>query len=259
MNVRAVVAEAVGTFILVFVGSLGIATSLTITNGNADILITTLLVPFAFGLGLMAALAVTGHVSGGHYNPAVTLAALLDGRVTWQSALGYVIGQLIGAVWASLVILLVTSMTVVRGSVNAPGPTGAGTGIQELHAFGIELLLTAIFVAVILTITRKLPEFAILVIPLTLLAIHFAAIPLTGASVNPARSLAPAVVSGSYDSLWIYLSAPFFGGVLGWGLYRLLTPPEDEVSVEYEEDLDAELEDDLGELDEELDEELEPA
>lgn len=246
MNVRALVAEAIGTFVLVLFGSMGIA-SVILLIGGMDPVVAQLFVPLCFGLGLMAAIAIGGHASGGHFNPAVTLAALLDGRLTWVSAIGYVIAQVLGALAASLGILLITSMTSVEATVNHAGATVLGTLPQELHAFSVEAVMTAVFVAVFLTVTRKLPELAIIVIPLVLAAIHFAAIPLSGASVNPARSLAPAVVSGTYNGLWVYLTAPFVGSILGWAVYRFLTPPDDEVSLEIED----EFEDD--ELDEALD------
>jgi aquaporin Z len=240
VNMRALVAEAVGTFILVGFGSLGVA-SVATTN-----LPPILIIPFAFGLGLMAAIAVGGHASGGHYNPAVTLGALIDGRVTWQSAIGYVIAQIVGALLASLGILLITSASVVELSVNQPGSIAPEVFDREIRAFGVELVLTAIFVAVILTVSRNQPRQAVLVIPLTLVAIHFVAMHVSGASVNPVRSLAPAIVTGSYDALWVYLIAPMLGGVLGWGLYRVLMSPEDEISVEIEED-DLDFEDEIDE------------
>ena len=81
MNIRALVAEAIGTFILLFFGSLGVATLAVVTQGSGDPVLALLVLPFSFGLGLMAAIAIGGHVSGGHFNPAVTLAALFDGRV----------------------------------------------------------------------------------------------------------------------------------------------------------------------------------
>jgi MIP family channel proteins len=249
MNVRALVAEAVGTFTLVGIGSLGVASAVTITNNQVDLLIIDLIVPWAFAFGLLAAIAIGGHASGGHYNPAVTLAAVVDGRIDWVSGIGYAVAQLIGAFAASLGLLLVSSSAIVKATVTAPGPIGAGVQAQELRAFGIELVLTAIFVAVILTVTRKQPSLAVVVIPLTLLAIHFASVPLSGASVNPIRSLAPAVVSGTYQGLWIYVTAPFIGALIGWGIYRVLTPPDDEVSVEGEEE--EYFEDDFDELAEE--------
>lgn len=248
MNIRALVAEAVGTFILITFGSLGVATYVIVTQGQGAPLYALVILPFAFGLGLMAALGVGGHVSGGHFNPAVTLAALFDGRLDWMNAIGYVIAQLIGAFAASLGILVVTSMSIVAATVNQPGPTAEAPFDMELRAFAVEAILTAVFVAVILTVTRKAPGQAIIVIPLTLMAIHFVSIFISGASVNPVRSLAPAVVSGTYGSLWVYLTGPFLGSILGWGLYRFLTPPdEDDDEVEAVED------DDFDDLDDEDD------
>ena len=248
MNIRALVAEAVGTFVLIAFGSLGVVAAASISGGNASnfAFLATIVVPFAFGLGLMAAIGVGGHVSGGHFNPAVTLAALFDGRVTWQEAVGYVVAQVVGGLGASLVIVLVTSSALVELTVNQPGALGGSDAFgNEIRAFGIELILTAVFVAVILNVSASNPRQAIVIIPLTLVAIHFAAMHLSGASVNPVRSLAPAVVSGSYGALWVYLIAPMLGSIVGWGLYRLLMSPEDEVSVEIEGDLDEFDEDDL--------------
>jgi MIP family channel proteins len=245
MNVRALVAEAVGTFILLTFGFLGVATlSVIATQNQGGPVVALIVIPFSFGLGLMAAITVGGHVSGGHYNPAVTLAALLDGRVTWQNAIGYVIAQLIGGFVATLGILLITTDTVIKNAVNAPGPLSDTPFGAELHAFSTEAILTAVFVAVILTVTKKQPDKAVLVIPFTLVSIHYVGMLISGASVNPVRSLAPAVVSGTYDSLWVYLTGPFVGAVLGWGVYKYLTPDDGEISVEIDEDLeDDELED----------------
>jgi aquaporin Z len=236
MNIRALVAEAIGTFVLVFFGSLGVATLVVITEGQGNPTLAILIIPFAFGLGLMAAIGIAGPASGGHFNPAVTLAALFDNRLDWKHAIGYVIAQLAGAMAASLGILLVTTIDVVAATVNQPGPTAETIFAAELHAFTVEAILTAAFVAVILTVSRKMPDQAILVIPFTLVAIHYVAIHISGASVNPARSLAPAVVSGTYGSLWVYLTAPFVGSILGWAVYRFLTPPDEELLEADEED-----------------------
>lgn len=252
MNVRALVAEAVGTFVLVFFGSLGVATVFVITSGQGSPIVALLTVPFAFGLGLMAAIAIGGGTSGGHFNPAVTLAALFDGRLGWVAAVGYVIAQILGAVAASLAILLTTSMDIVKMSVNQPGPTAPDAFGQELHAFTIEVLLTAVFVAVILSVTRRAPGTAIIVIPLTLAAIHFAAMHISGASVNPARSLAPAIVSGTYTSLWVYLTAPFAGAIIGWGVYRLFNEPDEDVDATADDSLEDVLGGDYDEFEDEF-------
>ncbi|HET7182267.1 MAG TPA: aquaporin [Candidatus Limnocylindrales bacterium] len=249
MNFRALVGEAVGTFVLVGGGSLGVATAL-VTAQTAGFLGLFLIVPFAFGLSLMAGIAIAGDASGGHFNPAVTLAAVLDGRVSWVTGLGYAVAQAIGAFAASLFVLLTLTADVVKNTVNKPVDFGAGPDMW-IRAFSIEIVLTAIFVAVILTVASKRPSQAGIIIPLTLVAIHFVGMAASGASVNPIRSLAPAVVSGSYDGLWVYLTAPFLGSIVGWALYKLLNPAD--------EALDDEIEDgDMDDFDDE-DDALEPA
>ncbi len=214
MNTRKLLAEVIGTFILVGLGSMSILATGAIPGSPALVV-----VPFGFGLGLLAAIAVSGHVSGGHFNPAVTLGALLDGRIDVMGAIGYVVAQVIGAIGASALILALSSQAVVAGTKNMPGVTDGG-------AFLTEVVLTAIFVAVILTVTRKDAGHAIIVIPLTLLVIHAVGIPFSGASVNPARALGPAIVSMDFAAIWIYLTAPFIGAVVGWGVFRGLSSEE---------------------------------
>ena len=213
MNTRKLIAEAIGTFILVGLGSMAIISARVLEQP------VLVVVPIGFGLALMAAIAISGHVSGGHFNPAVTLAAVLDKRTTPMDAVGYIVAQLVGAIAASGFILAIGNTGIVAETRNAPG-------VNDVAAFSVEVLLTAVFVAVILTITKKAAEHAITVIPLTLLAIHAVGIPFTGASVNPARSLGPALVSANFESLWIYLTAPFVGAVVGWLVYRVLSSEE---------------------------------
>jgi aquaporin Z len=212
LDTRKLLAEAVGTFILVGMGSMGILATGAMAGTPALVVI-----PIAFGLGLLAAIAVAGYVSGGHFNPAVTLGALLDGRIDVTNAIGYVVAQVVGAVAASAVILAISDTAAVAGTKNMPGAAGDTT------AFIVEVVLTAVFVAVILTVTKKDPSHAIFVIPLTLLAIHAVGIPFSGASVNPARALGPAIVSMDFAAIWIYLTAPFIGAALGWGVFRALS------------------------------------
>lgn len=211
MDARKYLAELIGTFILVGVGSMSIAAAAAM---SAPILVV---VPFGFGLGLLAAIQATGHVSGGHYNPAVTLGAWLDHRIEPAAALAYVVAQVIGAIAASVVVLFVAGQDAVKATASAfPGGKG-------LNAFGLEIVLTAIFLLVILTVTKRAPNQAAFAIPLTLTAIHFAGIPFSGASVNPARSLAPALVGGTLDvNIVVWLVGPLIGAAIGWGLYRVL-------------------------------------
>jgi aquaporin Z len=211
MDARKYLAEVVGTFILVVVGSMSIVAA------NAVHVPVLFVAPFGFGFGLVAAIQATGHVSGGHYNPAVTFGAFLDRRIDAMNAAGYVVSQVVGASAASAVVLLLSDQAAVRGTANtfADGKTGV--------AIATEILLTAIFLLVILTVTKRAPSQAAFAIPLTLVMIHFAGIPFSGASVNPARSLAPVLVGGALDaSILVYFIGPLVGAAIGWAVYRAL-------------------------------------
>jgi aquaporin Z len=161
-------------------------------------------------------------VSGAHFNPAVTLAMLLDGRVTLSDAIGYWVAQFAGATIGSLIVL------AAAGSREAVADTA--TVYTDLGvAVVLEITLTTVFVWVIMAATRSSSRgnHAPAAIALTLVAVHLAGVPFTGASVNPARSFGPAVVAGSIASgLWVYLYAPLIGAVLAWGLYRLFPVPD---------------------------------
>jgi aquaporin Z len=211
MEARKYLAELVGTFILVVVGSM------TIVAARAMSTPIQIVVPFGFGLGLLAAIQSAGYVSGGHFNPAVTLGALLDRRIDVMNAVGYVVAQVIGAIAASGVVLLIASQADVQATASS-FPDG-----KMVNALAVETLLTAIFVLVILTVTKRAPNHAAFAIPLTLTVIHFAGIPFSGASVNPARSLAPALVGGTLDgNIIVWIAGPLLGAVLGWAIYRAL-------------------------------------
>jgi aquaporin Z len=212
MNGQKYLAELIGTLILVLGGSMSIVASNAL---DAPLLVV---VPFGFGLALLAAIVAVGDVSGGHYNPAVTLGALLDRRIAVVEAAGYGVAQVIGAIGAATILLLLTDQVQVAGTANAPGPAVGG---DALAAFGSEVVLTAVFLLVILTVTKRAASLAPLAIPLTLVVIHLAGIPFSGASVNPARSLGPALVGGQLGDILIYLTAPFVGAAIGWALFRV--------------------------------------
>ncbi len=210
MNTRAYLAELVGTFLFFTIGYASVA-AIGASGGAPGLLV----VPFSFGLGLMAAIFAFGHISGGHFNPAVTVAMVLDKRTTPSDAVGYIVAQVIGAIGAAAVIVIAVNQGAVASGITKPGG-----GVTDFGALILEVIFTAGFLAVILTATKRAPSLAPLAIPLTLVAIHFASATLSGASVNPARSIGSAVVGGDISALWIYLVGPIVGAVLGWAVYR---------------------------------------
>ena len=218
MNARRYLAELLGTFLFMMAGYTSVA-ALNNTTPPAPIL---LVVPFAFGLGLLAAIFAFGHISGGHFNPAVTVAMVLDNRTTPMDAVGYILAQIIGAIGAAAVVLVTISQAAVAGGITKPG-----TGISQVGALILETIFTAIFLTVILTASKKATSLAPLAIPLTLIAIHFALATVTGSSVNPARSIGSAVVGGDLNDLWIYIVGPTVGGIIGYGVYRVANPRQE--------------------------------
>ena len=182
------------------------------------------MVPFAFGFGLLAAIFAVGHISGGHFNPAVTVAAVLDKRIETTDAIGYILAQVIGAIAAAVIVFVVVGQSAVAAGVTKPGP-----GVTDIGALILEIVMTAGFVLVILVSTKRAAGLAPLAIPLTLVAIHFASATLSGASVNPARSIGSALIGADLSALWIYLVGPIVGALGGWAIYRVLDDVEEEV------------------------------
>ena len=192
-------AELLGTFVLVALGSMAIL------NAGGSVL----MIAFGFGLALLAAIYMFGDRSGAHFNPAVTLAMLLRGRTSGSDLVGYIVAQLAGAILASALVFYAAG-DAVRSTVTAVG------GIDSVQAFIIEAILTAVFVIVILRTTSGEGNAAApIVVALALLVVHLAAVPLTGASVNPARSLGPAIIAAEYGDVWLYILGPAVGAVIG--------------------------------------------
>ena len=216
---RLYLAELLGTFLFLTIGYAAVANFNASTPATAGILV----VPFAFGLGLLAAIFAFGHVSGGHYNPAVTIAMVLDKRTTPVEAVGYIIAQVIGAIGAGAIILISINQDAVKAGITKPG-----AGISDVSALILEITFTAFFLIVILTASKRAGSLAGVAIALALVAIHFALSTLTGSSVNPARSIGSAVVGGDLNQLWIYLVGPIVGGIIGWGIYRAMEMTSEE-------------------------------
>jgi len=216
-NIRKYMAELLGTFVLVFGGT----TAITAANAANQSMSFNVMVAFAFGLSLLAGLYWMAEVSGGHFNPAVSLAMLLDKRLKPADMVGYWIFQVIGAVLASLALWVFTSRAIVKG-------TGTYPGLSDGKTWFVEFLFTAIFVGVILQASSSegYAKSALISIPLTLVAVHLAIIPYSGSSVNPARTLGPDIVGGKWTGIWIYLTAPLAGAILAWLIHKSVVKGE---------------------------------
>jgi MIP family channel proteins len=212
MATRSYLAELVGTFLFMAIGYSSVAAISAASAPTPNLLV----VPFSFGFGLLAAIFAVGHISGGHFNPAVTIAAVLDKRTTPMDAVGYIAAQVIGALAAAALVAAVMGQAAVAAGVTKPGG-----GVTDIGALILEITFTAIFLVVILASTKRAPDLAPLAIPLTLVAIHFAIATLSGSSVNPARSIGSAVIGADLGVLWIYLVGPIAGAVIGWAVWRL--------------------------------------
>jgi aquaporin Z len=223
---KRITAELLGTFVLVLFGSFAIF-SANFGNVNAEGVpmpqgTPVLIIAFGFGLGLLVALYAFGEVSGGHFNPAVSLAMWVDGRIDAGFFLLYVIAQIAGAVLASLATMAAFSQEFVASTATVPN---LALGVSNADAFLLEMLFTALFIAVILKVSKSsaFSGTVFIAIALTLLIIHVVLVPLTGTSVNPARTLGPAIVGDVYTSIWVYMIAPMVGSIIGWGAYKLVT------------------------------------
>lgn len=229
---RKLFAEFVGTAALVFFG-VGVATLMfgfKFDGGSvaAGIVATAL----AFGLTLAGLAYSIGPISGCHVNPAVTMGAVLDHRVTWKEAVGYWIAQFLGGIVGALVLWAVFEQSPLYhgASVTGLGTDGYGKAslihINAGGAFVAEVVLTALFVFVILGVTIRVANAATsgLVIGLTLTVVHLIGISITGTSVNPARSLGPALIVGgtALHQVWLFILAPLVGGALAAVLHRFL-------------------------------------
>lgn len=220
-------AELIGTFILVVIGC-GAATGVGAKGVDSGFVGT---VGLAFGLAIVVSVYAFGRISGGHFNPAVSVGAALDGRVAWRDAGLYIVAQIVGAIIGALVLFIVfNGFSGFSASQSGLGRNGFGpdsTGISWWAALIAEIVMTAIFVMIILAVTdvrNPAQRLAPLAIGLSLAAIHFVGIPLTGTSVNPARSIGPALFAGSdaLKDLWVFIVAPLIGAAISGIVYSLL-------------------------------------
>jgi aquaporin Z len=220
-------AEALGTAVLVFIGCGAVVASATIMPaGGTPLFAGTLGIAMAFGLAVTAMAYTIGPVSGCHINPAVTVALFVAGRFPAKDVPGYIIAQVIGGfIGAGFLALIASGKTggyPISGGVF--GQNGF-TGWSVMSAFLTETIATFIFTAVILGCTRSkggAGSMAGLVIGLTLVMIHITFIPVTGVSVNPARTIAPNIYAGgvAIEQLWLFILAPLVGAVIAGLVFK---------------------------------------
>lgn len=234
MVLKRMAAELVGTFVLVFAG-VGAAVIAGKEIGNLGI-------AFAFGLSLLVMAYAVGPVSGCHINPAVTLGLLVRRRIELSEAVRYWVAQVAGGIVAAGILLAIVAGRKggYHASTEGLGANGFGAhspgGYPWGSAFAIEVVLTGFLVFAVLAATDRIAETAFAGIPigLVLVMIHLVGIPVTNLSVNPARSIGPAIFVGGWalSQLWLFIVAPLVGGLLGAGVHALLFTGSEEIGAE---------------------------
>ena len=219
------IAELIGTMVLVLFGC-----------GSAAIAgqyLGFLGIAMAFGLSIVAMAYVIGDISGCHINPAVSIGMWIDGRMEVKDLIMYIVFQCIGAIIGiALLVAIINSSAYLGGYLTTGlGQNGFGTastvGINVVGAIIVEIILTFVFVFTVLGVTKKTENATVagIVIGLTLAFVHIMGIPLSGTSVNPARSLAPALFMGgqALQQVWVFILAPIVGAVIAGFLYKVLS------------------------------------
>ena len=217
------IAECFGTFVLVFMG----CGSAVIAGAHVGFLG----IAFAFGLSVVAMAYAVGNISGCHLNPAITISFLATGKMSGKDAGAYIVSQIVGAIIASAVLYFIAQGKADYSlSANGLGANGVEQGSPDHYSLmsGLvaEIVFTTIFLVVVHGSTSKHDTSAIfggLAIGLCLTLIHIVGIPITGVSVNPARSIGPAIFVGgqALTNLWVFIVGPIIGGLLGGGIWKL--------------------------------------
>jgi aquaporin Z len=234
--IRKLAAEFLGTAILVFF-AVGVATLMFgFKFAGFSVAAGVTATALAFGLTLLALVYLIGDISGCHVNPAVTIGALLTGRISLTDAVGYWVAQFAGGIVGALALWGAFSTSpLYHRKITGLGTDGWGAS-SLIHigvggALIFEIVLTAIFVFVVLRVTSATgnPATAAIAIGLSLTVVHLVGIPITGTSVNPARSLGPALIVGgtALSQVWLFIVAPLVGGVIAAGLHRLFYREQD--------------------------------
>ncbi len=219
------ISELLGTMVLVLLGcgSAAIAGSILGTFGIA----------MAFGLSIIAMAYVIGDISGCHINPAVSIGMWIDGRLDSKDLLMYILFQCIGAIIGIALLVVIINCIPSLGGYAATGlgqngfDSASSVGINVIGAIIVEIIMTFVFVFTFLGVTKRAENTAVsgIVIGLTLALVYLIGIPLTGASVNPARSLAPALFLGgqALEQVWVFILAPVVGAVFAGITYKSLS------------------------------------
>ncbi|MBQ8734610.1 MAG: MIP family channel protein [Bacteroidaceae bacterium] len=219
------IAEMLGTMVLVLMGC-GTAVSLSCTSADPALASTVVGTALAFGLAVVAMAYTIGGTSGCHINPAITLGCLLSGRIGGKDAAMYMLFQVIGAILGSAILYLLTCGAGNEG-ICGTGANACQEGVSLLGGFIAEVVFTFVFVLVVLGTTdekKGAGNFAGLAIGLSLVLVHLVCIRYTGTSVNPARSIGPALFQGgaALAQLWIFIVGPFVGAALSAAAWKLI-------------------------------------
>lgn len=244
-NLRKYLAELLGTMFLVFFGcGTAVAISRYVTDQQlvAPQIWSWLIIALAFGLALVAIIAIFGRVSGAHVNPAVSIACLIDGRMNLRDCVCYIAAQIIGGCAGASILSFIWGSTASLGANLYETQSALGAMVTTEVAFVVELILTFVFVLTVLAATKKENSSSGVVIGLTLTLVHIFGIPFTGTSVNPARSIGPALFTEgvALEQLPLFIIAPVVGGVLAALLYRFVLEPK-EKTLAYAEEVEEEM------------------
>lgn len=223
-------AEMMGTMVLVLMGC-GVAVSLHCSSNCCDVVnaATVIGTSFAFGLAVVAMAYAIGGISGCHINPAITLGCLLTKRISGKDAGMYMLFQVIGGFIGSAILYALTSNV---DGFDGTGANACQEGVSIVGGLIAEIVFTCVFVLVVLGATdskKGAGNFAGLAIGLSLVLVHLVCIRYTGTSVNPARSIAPAVFQGgvALEQLWIFIVGPFVGAIIATGIWRIIGEGEE--------------------------------
>lgn len=233
--IRKLISEFIGTMLLVVFGcGTAVAANQYVTTiFGVGLPFNMLLISAAFGLVLMALVYTIGKVSGCHVNPAVSVACCIDGRMSIVECVEYIVFQVLGAICGAAILGLIFGGFTSLGA-NGYDTLSALPAITTLRtAIIVEVILTFVFVLVVLSATAKESDNAGIVIGLALALVHILGLPFTGTSVNPARSLGPALFTGGVarSQVWVFIVAPLIGGIMAALFYKLVIAPSDEYEI----------------------------